>query len=100
MRAITFSNPVLRSATDGAQLAQEILSALANHEYVFIDFASVEVMTPSFANTLMMRLLAAYSVEELQAKCALANRSEHVAASMNRSIERFKKGIRLSSQVA
>ena len=98
MHEMSFTDMALRSASEGAALAEKILELLDAGESVRIDFSAVEIMTPSFANTLVMTLMARYEVPELRSKCEFANRSDHIILVMNRAAKRFQRGIRLSSQ--
>lgn len=88
----------LRSADYGASLAEDFIAALADFDRLIVDFAEVEIMTPSFTNALVMRLLERLPLSELQQRCIFENRSQHVIRAMNRAVTRYQSGIRLSSQ--
>lgn len=94
---IRIDEPSMRSAQCGEQMANAVLSHLAGGVDVRVDFAAVETMTPSFANTFLMLLLETYPIETLRARCDFANRSPHVVRVMNRAVLRFQAGIRLST---
>ncbi len=100
MQVISLAETTLRSANAGTTLAEQILDLLAAGERVRVDFASVQIMTPSFTNALVMRLLARHAVPDLRDRCEFVNRSQHVIAEMNHAVRRFQSGIRLSSQRA
>lgn len=90
--------PNLNTSETAIQLANAVLEAVHAGEVVRLDFADVQVMTPSFANALVMTLLATTSIDDLRSKCDMANRSSHVIENMNLAVKRFQAGIRLSSQ--
>ncbi|MBX3377519.1 MAG: STAS-like domain-containing protein [Phycisphaeraceae bacterium] len=89
----------LTTAVNGQSLAGLIIAALHTEEAVQVDFADVEVLTPSFANALILTLLASMSVESLRVRCVMTNRRDTVADSLNRAAFRFQQGIRLSDQL-
>jgi hypothetical protein len=88
----------LRSASEGLEMAREIIARLRNAERFRVDFAAVEMMSPSFANALIMTLLEQFSVDQLRANCEFANRTEVVIDAMNRAAQRYQSGIRLTTQ--
>ncbi|MCC5785611.1 MAG: STAS-like domain-containing protein [Phycisphaerales bacterium] len=98
MLSIALKNHFLRSSIDGANLAATVLRALDDGETVCIEFSGVEIMTPSFANAFVMLLLERYEVPQLRERCEFLNRSDHVVCAMNRSVERYQQGIRLTTQ--
>ncbi len=98
MVEVPIQDHFLRSATDGMSLARAVLRALDAGQPVRIDFAGVEIMTPSFANAFVMLLLERYEVPQLRERCEFLNRTDHVVMAMNRSVERYQQGIRLSTQ--
>lgn len=98
MDTVSLRGPVLRSATEGMSLAAAVLRALDAGQPVRIDFSSVEIMTPSFANAFVMLLLERYEVPQLRERCEFLNRTDHVVMAMNRSVERYQQGIRLTTQ--
>lgn len=88
----------LRSASEGLEMAREIVAHLQASQKVRVDFAAVEMMSPSFANTLVMTLLEQFSVDQLRANCEFANRTDVVIEAMNRAVQRYQSGIRLTTQ--
>ena len=98
MADMKLDNQPLRSAGNGEILATAILAALDRDESVRVDFAQVEMMTPSYANAMVMTLLDRFTVAELKTRCELANRSAVVIAAMNTAVRRYLGGIRLSTQ--
>ncbi len=100
MHEIAIQESALRSAGDGLERAKAVSAILDQGLSVRIDFAAVEIMTPSFANAFVMTLLERYPIERLRSGCEFLNRSEVVIESMNRAVTRYQNGIRLSSQLA
>ena len=98
MVEVPIQDHFLRSSIDGANLAATVLRALDDGETVRIDFSGVEIMTPSFANAFVMLLLERHEVPQLRERCEFLNRSDHVVCAMNRSVERYRQGIRLTTQ--
>lgn len=88
----------LRSASEGLEMAQEIIARIRANERVRVDLAAVEMMSPSFANTLVMTLLEQFTVDQLRANCEFANRTDVVIEAMNRAVQRYQSGIRLTTQ--
>ena len=88
----------LSRAIHGLQLAEDVLRALREVETISIDFADVHRMTPSFANAFIMTLLEQLSIDEAKRRVSFLDLHENVAASINQSIHRYRKGIRLSTQ--
>lgn len=89
---------ILNSAREGLELAQDVLSRLQTDSAVVLDFAATERMTPSYANAFIMTLMAEMSSEQLKERLVLQNLSPAIIARINRSIERYKNGVRLSNQ--
>lgn len=87
----------LNTASTGQELAEAVLRALdASSDVLTLDFSEVDRMTPSFANAFVMLLLDRYSVETLRSRVRFLNRKPNVADAMNRSADRYRRGIRLS----
>lgn len=95
---ITLPGPALNSGAAGLSLAIEALSAVGAEGVVRLDFGAVERMTASFANALVMTLLAELGEEALISRVALVSASDAVLAEWRRAIERYQRGIRLSTQ--
>lgn len=98
MTSIQLQSHALRSASEALNTAQDIVAHLRSAERVRIDFAAVEMMSPSFANAFVMTLLEQFTVDQLRARCEFANRNDVVIAAMNRAVQRYQSGIRLTSQ--
>lgn len=98
MITIQLQSNALRSASEALDTAREILAHLREAERIRIDFAVVEMMSPSFANALVMTLLEQFTVDQLRARCEFANRNDVVIAAMNRAVQRYQSGIRLTTQ--
>ena len=89
----------LASAENGQELAHGILRALQfSSEPVTLDFADVQLLTPSFANAMVMTLLARLTLDELRSRCLMVNRQAFVVESLSSAARRFADGIRLSNQ--
>ncbi|MEM8757233.1 MAG: DUF4325 domain-containing protein [Planctomycetota bacterium] len=99
MNTIRISEDALRSAANGSALAEQILRLLDAGDHVEVDMASVEAMTPSYANALVMTLLDRVPLEQLKVSCQFTNRNAHVVNAMNTAANRYLSGIRLSSQM-
>lgn len=91
---------VLQTATRGCELAREVNEALAAHKQVRLDFASVEYMMPSFTNAFVMSVANEAGIEVFGEGVVLENCSERLKASLMKSLDRFRAGVRLSNQVA
>lgn len=89
----------LMTASNAQQLAAAVIGALRDHETVTLDFVSVEIVTPSFANTFIMTLLAEFPLSDLRARCLMVNRSKVVSDAFNRAAMRWMSGVRLSNQM-
>jgi len=100
MRIFRFQVRAMNSATAGLELARDVLCCLRSDESVLIDLEAVERVTPSFANALIMTLLAEIPRVELAARAPIVNASPSVAQSLAESARRYEAGIRLSSQRA
>ena len=99
MRSLEIDN-TLQAARSGETLADQIAATLRQGQSVRIDFADIEWMTPSFANALVMTLLAEFPLDVLQRHCHFENRCEQVVSAMNSAVRRYQGGIRLSHQLA
>ena len=90
---------VMNSATSAEVEAAQVLAALKNPEMtVEIDLSGVQRMTPSFANTFVMRLLHEHTRDALRARCRFVSPASHVAAALQTAVSRYESGIRLSDQ--
>ncbi len=63
-----------------------------------MDLQRVERMTSSFANALVMTILDGVPRQVVRDRLNLQNASEVVEESINRAIERFDQGVRLTIQ--
>lgn len=91
---------VLSRAGRGVELANQVNALVSSKRLVRLDFAAVDRVTPSFTNAFVMSVLEHISVEEYQRQVLLLEQSPHVSSTFERSIMRYQKGIRLSSQTA
>jgi hypothetical protein len=95
---LVFPQSHLRSAGDGERLACAIVETLRSDQCVYLDLANVESMTPSYANTLVMTVLHAMDTNELPSRIQLKNLCEPVSHAIQRAVQRYQSGIRLSTQ--
>jgi hypothetical protein len=97
-KAINDLQAVLNSPDAGSALAFRVLEILHAGDNVTIIFNNVERMTPSFANAFVMTLLERFSSHEFSNRVEFTNVSDAVHAAITKSIERYERGIRLTSQ--
>lgn len=60
--------------------------------------AGIDRMTPSFANALVMTVIEAVGLAGFTASVTLINANALVAESWLKAVERYQRGIRLSTQ--
>ncbi len=89
----------LMAATNAQELARGVIVAIKNHESVTLDFAAVEIMTPSFVNTFVMMLLEERPTSDVRELCCMINMSQSVTEAFRRATERWARGVRLSNQM-
>jgi hypothetical protein len=65
---------------------------------VVIDCARVTRVTPSYANALVMTLLAAYPDAWTARRLTLRDALPYVWAEFEKAVDRYQRGIRLSTQ--
>jgi hypothetical protein len=90
--------PSLNTVSTGLKLAETALCAIRNGHRVEIDFAEVSRITPSCANALVMTMLGGMSGEAFASSISICNAAVIVAESWNEAVQRYHRGIRLSSQ--
>ncbi len=88
----------LNTVGAGLSLAEQIVSALRNGGVVQVDLTAAERMTPSFANALVMTVLDAVGEEEFRARVSVSHSSELVAEAWTKAVQRYARGIRLTTQ--
>jgi hypothetical protein len=88
---------VLNSAGDGERLSAEVLHALGRHEVVEINAMDVERVTISFANAFVMHVLAV-TPDAFRSGAVVIHASDFVRCSFEQSMDRFARGMRLTSQ--
>lgn len=98
MSRIEITESVLRSSSAAEELASTLIPRVECGEVLTVDFSSVQRMTPSYANTLVMLLLERFDLQLLKERCCFINRNQLVIEAMNRSAQRYLSGIRLSTQ--
>jgi hypothetical protein len=79
-------------------MAAEVLSATRAEEIVHLDFMDVERMTASYSNALVMTLLGELGAETLGLRVLPVSANHAVLAEWERAVERYRRGIRLSTQ--
>lgn len=84
----------LNSAGEGVCLAERVLADSATS----LDLSAVERMTSSFANALVMTLLAHIPESDVRRVCSFERCQPNVADALSRSFDRYARGLRLSSQ--
>ena len=86
------------SLNTGLLLASQAVTALGRGDPVCIDLSPAERMTPSFANALVMTILEAVGEREFESRVTLRASSDLVREAWSKAVERYKRGIRLSTQ--
>lgn len=90
--------PVLNSATEGLLCAERVLSLLSPGDPVCFTWEKVERITPSYANALVFTVAERVGLERAERLFGESKRFEPAAESIRVSIDRYRRGIRLSSQ--
>lgn len=98
MRDIVITAEILNTPEAGLSLAELVAQALGSGEAVRVDFARFDRATPSFANAFMMTLLHQFERDVLRSNVHIDNACPAIIDSLNTSISRYDRGIRLSSQ--
>ena len=97
-REFRASEPSLNTVGAGLLLASQAVTALGRGDPVCIDLSPAERMTPSFANALVMTILEAVGEREFESRVTLRASSDLVREAWSKAVERYKRGIRLSTQ--
>ncbi|KAA0215530.1 MAG: DUF4325 domain-containing protein [Leptolyngbya sp. PLA3] len=97
-QVVKLEGPAQNSAGLGVTTAEKVLALLRQHQTVELDFAGVERITASFANALVMTILELVGEEALRSRLLLSHAAPLVAAEWEKAIERYRRGIRLSTQ--
>jgi len=95
---VRLSGPTLNSGATGVSYAAQVLDAAAHEGHVEIDCAAVDRVTPSAANALVMTLLEGMGEDQFIARVSLTHATEHVKREWAKAVDRYQRGIRLSSQ--
>ncbi len=90
--------PTLNTVSAGLQMATETVSALQRGESVRLDLTAAQRMTPSFANALVMSILAAVGLDQFREHVFVATTSDLVQEAWDKAFDRYQRGIRLSTQ--
>jgi hypothetical protein len=98
VETIKVAEQALNSALSGLSLAEGIVSLIRQGKSIEVDLSAAERMTASYANALMMTLLEQFPVDQVKEQVRFENVAEPVAESISAAIERFKRGLRLSTQ--
>ena len=93
-----FPQPVLNSASMAEECRAEVAALLQSAAPVTLALATVDRITPSFANTFMMQLLDQFGEEYLRQNLIFEPASPWVTEALARSVKRHRSGIRLSDQ--
>ena len=88
----------LNTVLTGLRLAERVVGALKAGRSVFLDLRGVERLTPSFANAVVMTILDAVGIDEFRSKLRVEIASPLVAEGWSKAIERYERGIRLTTQ--
>ncbi|MBM4107885.1 MAG: hypothetical protein FJ255_03600 [Phycisphaerae bacterium] len=89
----------LNSAAEGLKMALRALEALRADEFVTIDATTAERVTPSFANAFVMTILAE-APDAFKSHRIRLDAGDFVRRAFDASIDRYERGIRLSTQRA
>lgn len=92
------TEPTLNTVASGLSLARDIVAALRCGRAVALDMSTVERMTPSFANALVMTILDAVGLPVFRAQLQMSTVSPVVQDAWAKAIERYERGIRLTTQ--
>ena len=95
---ITPTGVALNSAAAGLEFAATLAQALGLNETVKIDFEGVERMTPSYANALVFSLLEQFGASGFEQRVQRCNASSTIEDGWQKAVDRYRRGIRLSSQ--
>jgi|GEM_PF-2122547 len=97
IRLSEFASPFLTSPTRAQQVCAEIF-AHWDIEAVSLDFSNICMITPSFANTLVMNMLHIVSIDELRERVCFENTTPHIDQAINRAFtRRLELGIELTA---
>jgi hypothetical protein len=97
-RLIAGSDPSLNSVGAGLALAQQVIAAVRSGEAVTLDLRAAERMTPSFANALVMTILESIAAGQFESMVQPLFASQTVEEAWSKAAERYRRGIRLSTQ--
>lgn len=92
------SEPSLNSVAAGLELAERAIGAIRGGASVRIDLSAALRMTPSFANALVMSMLDALGVAAFNDRVTMTTGSDLVREAWQKAIERYERGVRLSTQ--
>ena len=88
----------LNSAALGLDLGEVVARALSQERPVCVDLSHVIRMTPSYSNAFIMTILERVPRPVIQQSLQIENASELVVQSINKAIDRYDRGIRLTNQ--
>jgi hypothetical protein len=88
----------LNTVPAALELAKRVIAQLRSGENVHLDLEPVERLTPSVANALVMTILDEVGRAEFDAMISVAFGSELASESWTKAVQRYERGIRLSTQ--
>jgi hypothetical protein len=97
-RTLQIPESSLNTVSAALLLAQQAIESLRKHEPVRVDLTRAERMTSSFANALVMTILDAVGEQVFQSSVTLDTPSALVRESWDKAVERYRRGIRLTTQ--
>jgi hypothetical protein len=90
--------PTQNTVSAGLDLARRVVTALTAGHTVQLDLQSVERLTPSFANALVMTILEGVGPDTFSSRLRVRFGSEFVEDGWRKAVERYERGVRLTTQ--
>ena len=91
---------VLNRAQAGLDLARQVLDRIRASGSVSLDLTNVDRITPSFANAFVMTILDESGESDLPHSLTLLNPNDQVSREIAISVDRYARGLRLTTQLA
>lgn len=98
VHVIPDTSSTLNTVASGLSIASAVLEAVRTGHKVRVSLMNAERMTPSFANALVMTLMESLGAEAFHAQVSLETASAAVSDQWNAAIDRYDRGIRLTTQ--
>lgn len=98
LETIRLEGPSLNGVEMGLVLAQRLVLVMKSGQSVVLDLSTVERVTPSFANALVMTAIEAVGIDTLRSRVTLSGALPLVREGWSKAIERYERGVRLSTQ--